>query len=167
MINKVSFTVKGDYQAMTLCRDNGSRFVEMQYSYGNGCNYARFELADLKKAVELLEEQDDDKPIEKIPPKVKNKSSVYRTEMYEDIRTIIRERIEFAEVGDYGYKDSYMRDALRKAIRAACYAHNNGRYPIGGAPKLAWHTDFAISSHKDEDGKVHWYVRYTPPKEVE
>ena len=90
---------------------------------------------------------------------------VYRTEMFEDIRTIIRDRIEYAEVGDYGYKDSYMRDALRKAIRAACHAHNNGKYPIEGAPKLAWHTDFVISSHKDKDGKIHWYVRYMPPKE--
>ena len=61
MINKVSFTLKGDYQTMTLCRDNGSRFVEMQYSYGNGCAFARFELADLKKAVAILEGQDDER----------------------------------------------------------------------------------------------------------
>lgn len=60
MINKISFTVKGDYREMTLCRDEGSRFVEMQYSYGNGCAYARFELADLKKAVEILGGQEDE-----------------------------------------------------------------------------------------------------------
>lgn len=59
MINKISFTVKGDYREMTLCRDNGSRFVEVQYNYGHGCAFARFEFADLKKAVEILEGQDD------------------------------------------------------------------------------------------------------------
>lgn len=105
------------------------------------------------------------KPVTAAEVNVSLPSSIYRTEMYEDIRTIIRDRIEYAEVGDYGYKDSYMRDALRKAIRAACHAHNNGKYPIEGVPKLAWHTDFVIASHKDKDGKIHWYVRFIYPKE--
>jgi len=61
MINSISFTVKGDYSAMRLTREDGSRWVEMQYQYGNGCAYARFELADLKKAVEILEGQDDER----------------------------------------------------------------------------------------------------------
>lgn len=57
MINKVSFTMKGDYYEMTMSRDEGSRFVEMSFHYHNGMSMARFELADLKKAVELLEAQ--------------------------------------------------------------------------------------------------------------
>lgn len=61
MINSISFTVKGDYKEMTLSRDDGSRWVEMQYHYSNGCAYARFELADLKKAVAILEGQDDER----------------------------------------------------------------------------------------------------------
>lgn len=59
MINKVSFTVKGDFSEMTLSRDEGSRFVEMSYHYRNGMSMARFELADLKKALELLESQEE------------------------------------------------------------------------------------------------------------
>lgn len=107
------------------------------------------------------------KPVSPQEANVSALSSIYRTELYEDIRTIIRDKIEYAEVGGYGYKDSYMRDVIRKAIRAACHAHNAGRYPIDGAPKLAWHEDFAVASHKDKDGIMHWYVRYMPPKEAE
>lgn len=59
MINKVTFTLKGDYYEMTLSRDEGSRFVEMSFHYHSGMRMARFELADLKKAVELLEAQEE------------------------------------------------------------------------------------------------------------
>ena len=60
MINKVTFTLKGDYYEMTMSRDEGSRFVEMSFHYHSGMMMARFELADLKKAVELLEAQEDE-----------------------------------------------------------------------------------------------------------
>lgn len=56
MINRVTFTVKGDYNEMALRRDEGSSEVEMQFHYYNGCRYARFKFEDLKKAVEVLEE---------------------------------------------------------------------------------------------------------------
>lgn len=58
MINKVSFTMKGDYYEMTLSRDEGSRFVDMSLHYHNGMRMAHFELEDFKKAVELLEAQE-------------------------------------------------------------------------------------------------------------
>lgn len=60
MINKVVFTLKGDYYEMALSRDEGSRFVEMAFHYHSGVRMAQFELADLKKAVELLEAQEDE-----------------------------------------------------------------------------------------------------------
>lgn len=59
MINKISFTMKGDYYEMTLSRDDGSRFVEMQFHYHNGCRYASFELADFKKALAILEQAEE------------------------------------------------------------------------------------------------------------
>lgn len=34
MINKISFTVKGDYREMTLCRDNGSRKDKLETPLG-------------------------------------------------------------------------------------------------------------------------------------
>lgn len=60
MINRISFTVKGDYNEMTLHREADSNWVEMQYHHYNGCAFARFRFEDLKKAVELLEGQSDD-----------------------------------------------------------------------------------------------------------
>lgn len=56
MINKVTFTLKGDYYEMTMSRGEGSRFVEMQFHYHNGCRYASFELEDFKKALAILEQ---------------------------------------------------------------------------------------------------------------
>jgi len=56
MINSVSFDLKGDYNNLSLTREEGSRFVQMTYHYHSGCAYARFEFEDLKKAVEILEQ---------------------------------------------------------------------------------------------------------------
>lgn len=58
MINAVSFTVKGDYNQLRLVRGEGQSYVEMQLSYSNGCQYARFKFEDFKKAVEVLAIQD-------------------------------------------------------------------------------------------------------------
>lgn len=55
MINKVSFTVKDDYNEITLRRDEGSSQVQMQLHYYNGCKFATFNFEDFKKAVEILE----------------------------------------------------------------------------------------------------------------
>lgn len=60
MIENVSFTVKGDYNELTLKRKGGNNYVELQFMYYNGCQYARFKFDDLKKAVEILSEQDND-----------------------------------------------------------------------------------------------------------
>ena len=60
MIDKISFTtVRGDYYELALRLVNGSSCVEMQLSYSNGCQYARFKFEDIKKAVEILGEQDN------------------------------------------------------------------------------------------------------------
>ena len=61
MINAVSFTIKGDYNQLRLVRGEGQSYVEMQLSYSNGCQYARFKFEDFKKAVEILALQDKNK----------------------------------------------------------------------------------------------------------
>ena len=60
MINKVEFTVKGDYTEMTLSRSEGSRWIEMAYHYPKGASFARFELKDLEKALAILKEADNE-----------------------------------------------------------------------------------------------------------
>lgn len=60
MIDRISFTVKGDYNEMTLRRDEGSSKVEMQFHHYNGCSFATFDFKDLKKAVEILSGEDHD-----------------------------------------------------------------------------------------------------------
>ena len=54
MISKITFTVKGDYSEMSLGRDEGSQFVDMEFHRHGGCSYATFKFEDLKKAVEIL-----------------------------------------------------------------------------------------------------------------
>ena len=55
MIDKVAFTVKGDYNEMTLCRDEGSRWIEMQFHRHCSVSFARFKLEDLKMALAILD----------------------------------------------------------------------------------------------------------------
>ena len=60
MIRSIEFTVKGDYNSIDLTRDEGSTKVQMRFHYYNGCSLARFDFEDLKKAVEVLSEADNE-----------------------------------------------------------------------------------------------------------
>lgn len=61
MINRVEFTVKGDYESIGLRRNEGSNKVELMFVHYRGCSFMTCDFADLKKAVEILEGDSDDK----------------------------------------------------------------------------------------------------------
>ena len=60
MINKVTLTLKGDFKELQLSRDEGSRFIDMQFHAHNGAWFANFKLADLKRALELLDDTESE-----------------------------------------------------------------------------------------------------------
>ncbi len=72
-----------------------------------------------------------------------------------DILKIVDEEIPLCEITDTGYKDSYMRDALKYAIRTAV-SRRRDRKGLGS-------NQFRIFSRKDPAGNVHWYVQYQGP----
>lgn len=60
MIESIEFTVKGDYQSITMHREEGSNKVRMDFHYYNGMAMATFDFRDMKKAVEVLSGEDDE-----------------------------------------------------------------------------------------------------------
>lgn len=60
MIKSIEYTLKGDFQSMTLSRDEGSTKVQLTFHHYNGCSLAMFDFEDLKTAVEVLTDKHHD-----------------------------------------------------------------------------------------------------------
>ena len=58
MIRGITITAKGDYQRITFSRED-SHTIDMSFSYPHGCSYASFNLEDMKKALDILENEND------------------------------------------------------------------------------------------------------------
>lgn len=54
MINRISFTVKGDYDELTFRRSEDSPNCEINFHRHSGMSIARFLFADLRKALNVL-----------------------------------------------------------------------------------------------------------------
>ena len=59
MIRDITITAKGDYQRITFSREEDSHTIDMSFSYPRGCSYASFNLEDMKKALDILEKENE------------------------------------------------------------------------------------------------------------
>ena len=94
----------------------------------------------------------DTLPSEQEPPKREKQDLLQK-----DVREIIGKQIERCEVTSE-YSSAYIKEALKKAIRVTTwrYGQENGLYCFNGVDA------FEIQTHKDEDKKVHVYVKFDP-----
>ena len=58
MIKKITITSEGDFDKITFSREKKSSYIDMEFSYHNGCRYSSFKLEDMIKVIEILKDQE-------------------------------------------------------------------------------------------------------------
>lgn len=81
-------------------------------------------------------------------------------DLCKDIREIIDQRMELAELTGFPYSHTTGRDRIKKAIRITMhrYAQENDLWTISSIGV------FDISIRKDKEGHYHYYVMFDPNK---
>ena len=96
-------------------------------------------------------------PVDVLPSEIEPQKSDNQELLRKDVREIIDKRIERCEIIS-NYSSGYIKNALKKMFHTEAwhFAQVNGlRFFDGWAA-------FKVELHKDEDGKVHAYVRFDP-----